>query len=50
MSFEGGLERGHRGFIPECKGQSVSGVGGSDREGSRSEGEICAWDLEAERV
>ena len=25
-------------------------VGGSDREGSRSEGELCAWDLEAERV
>ena len=50
MSFEGGLERGDRGFIPECKGQSVPAVGGSDREGSRSKGEFCAWDLEAERV
>ena len=50
MSFEGGLERGDRGFTPMCKGQSVPAVGGSDREGSRSEGEFCAWDLEAERV
>ena len=48
MSFERVLERGDRGFISECKGQSVPAVGGCDGEGSRAEGEFCAWDLEAE--
>ena len=46
MSFESGLKRGDRGFISECKGQSVPAVGGCDGEGSRAEGEFCAWDLD----
>ena len=34
----------------EIEGLFLSAVGGCDGEGSRAEGEFCAWDLEAERV